>query len=132
MPFTRISLLRGKSPEYLQALSDSLHQALVEAFDVPPTDRFQVIHQHEPHELIFDRHYMGGPRTDDFMWINVTAGRPRDPAVKQAFYRRLVDLLAVSPGVRPEDVMIVINTTQSDEWSFAAGEQWSGSVPINT
>ena len=132
MPFTRISLIKGKSPEYLQALSDSLHQALVEAFDVPPTDRFQVIHQHEPHELIFDRHYMGGPRSADFMWINVTAGRPRDSTVKQAFYRRLVDLLVASPGVRPEDVMIVINTTQSDEWSFAAGEQWSGSVPINT
>jgi len=48
MPFTRISLIKGKSPEYLQALSDSLHQALVEAFDVPPTDRFQVIHQHAP------------------------------------------------------------------------------------
>jgi len=131
MPFTRISLIKGKSPEYLQALSDSLHQALVEAFDVPPTDRFQVIHQHEAHELIFDRHYMGGPRSDDFMWINVTAGRPRDSTVKQAFYRRLVDLLVVSPGVRPEDVMIVINTTQSDEWSFATGEQWSGNVPIN-
>jgi len=84
-----------------------------------------------PHELIFDRHYMGGPRSDDFMWINVTAGRPRDSTVKQAFYRRLVDLLVVSPGVRPEDVMIVINTTQSDEWSLAAGEQWSGNIPIN-
>ena len=52
MPFARISLRKGKSPEYLRALSDSLHQALVEAFEVPEADRFQLIHQHEPEELV--------------------------------------------------------------------------------
>ncbi len=44
MPMTRISLLKGKSREYLQAISDSLHQALVDAFEVPTDDRFQVFH----------------------------------------------------------------------------------------
>ncbi|WP_395673745.1 tautomerase family protein [Inquilinus sp.] len=54
MPLTRISLARGKPPDYLRALSDSLHRALVEASEVPPDDRFQIIHQHEPRELVFD------------------------------------------------------------------------------
>ncbi len=121
MPFTRISLLKGKSPQYLQALSDSLHQSLVEAFDVPPDDRFQAIHQHEPGELIFDRAYLGGPRSDDFVLFAITIGRVRDTATKRAFYRRLVERLAQSPGVRPEDVMVIINTTERDEWSFANG-----------
>lgn len=124
MPFTRICLHKGKSPNYLKALSASLHQALVEAFEVPETDRFQVIHQLEPGELVFDPHYLsgpGGPRSDDFVLFAVTAGRQRDHNIKAAFYRRLVDLLAVSPGLRPEDVMVVINTTASDEWSFASG-----------
>jgi hypothetical protein len=53
MPFTRISLLPGKPPADLEALPDSLHRALVEAFEVPPDDRFQAIHQHEPGELVF-------------------------------------------------------------------------------
>uniref|UniRef100_E6PQC7 4-oxalocrotonate tautomerase-like domain-containing protein n=1 Tax=mine drainage metagenome TaxID=410659 RepID=E6PQC7_9ZZZZ len=35
MPYARISLLKGKSLEYRRALSDNLHRALVEAFDVP-------------------------------------------------------------------------------------------------
>jgi hypothetical protein len=30
-------------------------------------------------------------------------------------------LLADAPGVRQEDVMVVITTTQADEWSFGAG-----------
>jgi hypothetical protein len=121
MPFARISLLRGKSRAYLHALSDSLHQALVEEFDVPADDRFQVIHQHDREELVFDRHYLGGPRSDDFVLIAITAGRPRSTAVKQAFYRRAVARLAEAPGIRPEDVMIVITTTSADEWSFANG-----------
>ena len=121
MPFARISLMKGKSPEYLRALSNSVHRALVEAFEVPPDDRFQVIHQHEPGEMIFDRHYLGGPRSDDFVLICITAGWLRGTPVKKAFYKRLVAVLAEAPGVRPEDVMVVINTTNRDEWSFSGG-----------
>ncbi|HEX8045148.1 tautomerase family protein [Rhizobium sp.] len=121
MPFTNISLLRGKSPEYLKALSDNFHRAMVETFDVPPTDRFQAIHQLEPNELIFDRTYLGGPRSDDYVFFHITIGKPRSTEVKKAFYRRLVTLLADAPGVRPEDVMINIVTTTREDWSFADG-----------
>jgi len=121
MPFARISLLQGKPPEYLQAVSDSVHRALVEAFEVPPDDRFQVIHQHAPGELVFDRHYLGGPRSDDYLLIAITAGRVRSTEVKRAFYRRLAERLAESPGIASRDVMVVISTTQAEDWSFADG-----------
>jgi len=124
MPFARISLLKGKSPDYLRALSDSVYQAMVDNFDVPADDRFQVIHQHEPGELVFDRHYMGGPRSDDYVLICITAGKPRSTPVKQAFYKRLVTLLEQAPGIRPQDVMVIITTTQSEDWSFSGGDAW--------
>jgi phenylpyruvate tautomerase PptA (4-oxalocrotonate tautomerase family) len=124
MPMARISLLKGKSPAYLKALSDGVHRALVEAFEVPPDDRFQVIHQHAPEELVFDRHYLGGPRSDDYVLVCITAGRPRSAATKAAFYRRTTELLAASPGIAPRDVMIVINTTTPEDWSFSGGEPW--------
>ncbi|WP_226469611.1 tautomerase family protein [Luteimonas panaciterrae] len=121
MPYARISLHRGKSPEYLRQLSDGVYRAMREAFDVPEHDRFQVIHQLDPGELVFDRDYLGGPRSDDFVLIAITAGRPRDGATKRAFYARTVELLAQAPGIAPEDVMIVIQTTTSDDWSFGGG-----------
>lgn len=121
MPYARISLLRGKSPAYLKALSDSLQRALEEAFEVPVTDRFQIIHQLDPGELIFDRHYLGGPRSDDFVLIALTTGRPRTTATKQAFFRALVERLAESPGIRPEDVMVSIVAASADEWSMSGG-----------
>ncbi|MEZ5501614.1 MAG: tautomerase family protein [Halioglobus sp.] len=121
MPIARISLLKGKSPEYIKTLADTIHQAFVEAFDVPIDDRFQIIHQHEPGELIFDTHYMCGPRSNDYVLICITAGRPRSTQIKQGFYRHLVELLQNALDHRPEDVMVVINTTQSDEWSCGGG-----------
>jgi phenylpyruvate tautomerase PptA (4-oxalocrotonate tautomerase family) len=122
MPFARISLLKGKSPDYLHALSDSLHRAMVETFNVPPADRFQMIHQHDPGELIFDRNYLAGPRSDDFVLISITAGKPRTTEMRKAFFKRAAELLQQSPGIRPEDVMIVVSTTAPDEWSFGNGE----------
>src|SRR2546428_6813348 len=99
MPFARISLRKGKSAEYLRALSDSLHEALVEAFEVPEADRFQLIHQHEPEELVFDRHYLGGPRSDDFVLIAITAGRGRPTGPKPGFYPPPPPRLAQGPGL---------------------------------
>ncbi|MBK1839628.1 tautomerase family protein [Azospirillum sp. YIM B02556] len=121
MPFTRISLLAGKSTPYLAAVSDSLDRALVACFDVPENDRFAAIHQHQPEELIFDRTYRGGPRSDDFIVFHITTGKARSPDTKARFYRRLVENLAVSPGVRPEDVMVVIANSTFEDWSFASG-----------
>lgn len=121
MPYARISMLKGKSPAHLRAVADSLHHAMVDAFGVPPKDRFQVIHQLEPEEFIFDRDYLFGPRSDDFVMIHITAGRPRDAATREAFYQRAVAYLGEAPGLRPEDVMIVISTTRTDEWSFGCG-----------
>ena len=121
MPFARISLHQGKSAEYLRALSEGLHEALVESFEVPQADRFQVIHQHAVGELIFDSHYLGGPRSHDFVLIAITAGRPRSVETKQRFYRDLVERLGRATWLNAEDVMVVITTTGSDEWSFAGG-----------
>ncbi|PRH86656.1 tautomerase family protein [Labrys okinawensis] len=121
MPFARISLRKGKSPDYLRALSDNLHRALVEAFEVPPADRFQVIEQLDPEALVYDRGYFSGERSDDFVLIAITAGRPRSTAVKQQFYRRVVELLGQAPGLRPDDVMVVVTTTERDGWSFSNG-----------
>ena len=55
---------------------------------MPPTDKFQVIDQYRPGELIYDRDYLGGPRSADFVLFYITAGRPRDTDTKRRFYGR--------------------------------------------
>lgn len=56
--------------------------------------------------------------TDDILFI---AGKVRSDEVKHAFYRRLVERLRDAPGIRPEDVMVIINTTETIDWSFGSG-----------
>ncbi|HZX29230.1 MAG TPA: tautomerase family protein [Telluria sp.] len=121
MPFTHIALRKGKSPEFLHALSDAVHQALVEAFEVPADDRFQMITQLDADTLIYDRHYQGGPRSDDFIVVRVTAGRQRAQAVKDNFFKRLADLIHERTGVQQADVMTVIVCTGPEDWSFGHG-----------
>lgn len=121
MPIVHISLRRGKSPHYLQALADGVHRALVDAFEVPPDDRFQTLREYDAAHLIADTNYLGGPRSADFVLVEITAGRLRSAATKAAFYQHLASGLQEHPGLRPEDLMVVIHTTQRDEWSFGNG-----------
>jgi phenylpyruvate tautomerase PptA (4-oxalocrotonate tautomerase family) len=121
MPLIRISLLKGKPAAHIRAIADGVHQALVEAYNAPADDRFQVIHQHEREEFIYDADYLGIHRTDDVVFIQVTAGNWRDTATKKAFYKAIAERLTENPGLRPEDIVVSIVSTERDEWSFGNG-----------
>jgi phenylpyruvate tautomerase PptA (4-oxalocrotonate tautomerase family) len=121
MPFVHISLARGKSKEYLDGVSSAVHEALVQELGMNPDDRFQLIDQHEPGEMIFNRDLRGGRRSDDFIVFTITEGIDSGDQAKQRFYKALVDLLQKNPGVRGEDVFVMIYLTPPGNFSFASG-----------
>jgi ketosteroid isomerase-like protein len=121
MPFVSISLARGKSAEYLEAVSRAVHEALVAEFHVQPEDDFQLIHQHEAGEMVFNRDFRGGPRSDDWIVLTITDGLDRGELAKRRFYKTLVRLLHEGPRVRPADVFIMLTVTPPENFSFADG-----------
>jgi hypothetical protein len=121
MPFVNISLARGKSREYIDRVSSAVHEALVRELGMNPDDRFQLIDQYDPGEMIFSRDFRGGPRSDDFIVFTITEGIDSGDQAKQRFYKALVDLLRESPGVRGEDVFVKIHLTAPANFSFASG-----------
>src|ERR1700735_1489888 len=121
MQFVTIALARGKSGEYLDGVSSAVHEALVQELGMNPDDRFQLIDQYEPSEMIFNRDFRGGPRSDDFIVFTITEGIDSGDEAKQRFYRTLVDLLHKDPGVRGEDVFVMIHLTPPANFSFADG-----------
>jgi ketosteroid isomerase-like protein len=121
MPFVNISLARGKSGEYLEAVSRAVHDALVAEFHMKPEDDFQIIHQHEAGELVFSPDFRGGPRSDDWIVFTITDGLDRGERAKRRFYKTLVRLLGAGPGVRPADVFVMITVTPPENFSFADG-----------
>jgi ketosteroid isomerase-like protein/phenylpyruvate tautomerase PptA (4-oxalocrotonate tautomerase family) len=121
MPFVDISLARGKSGDYLQAVSRAVHDALVAELHMNPEDDFQIIHQHEAGELVFNRTFRGGPRSDDWIVFTITDGLDRGERAKRRFYKTLVRLLEQGPGVRPADVFVRMTVTPPENFSFADG-----------
>lgn len=121
MPLVRISLRQGKSAAYRTALGDGVHQAMVEAINVPPLDRFQVISEHAPDGLIYDPEYLGIRRTDNIVFIQITLNAGRTLELKKALYARIVERLKQNPGVRPEDVFINLTEVPKENWSFGNG-----------
>jgi hypothetical protein len=71
--------------------------------------------------VIFDRNYLAGPRSDDFVLFAIRAGRPRTTEMRKAFFKRAAELLGEAPGLKKEDIMITIVSSQPDEWSFGNG-----------
>ncbi|KXU88961.1 decarboxylase [Caballeronia megalochromosomata] len=121
MPLVRISLVKGKPRGHIKAISNSVHEALVEAFKVPADDQFQLVQQHDREDFIYDPGYLGVERSDDLVFIHITASDWRDTATKKAFYKTLAAKLATSPGLRPEDVLIVLAPNRREDWSFGRG-----------
>jgi phenylpyruvate tautomerase PptA (4-oxalocrotonate tautomerase family) len=133
MPLVRIDLRKGKSAEYVRAVGEAVHRAMVETIDVPARDHFQVISEHDSNHFVYDPDYLEVRRTDDVVFVQVTLSAGRGAAMKQAFYARVVKLLGEKPGVRPEDVVICLVENQREGWSFGRGlasyvvlprEQW--------
>jgi phenylpyruvate tautomerase PptA (4-oxalocrotonate tautomerase family) len=121
MPLVQISLLRGKPAPYIRAIADGVHQALVATFDTPLHDRFQIIHQLAPEDLIFDADYLDVHRTSDLVVIHIVASKTRSTAQKQAFYQAVAANLARDPGLRPQDVQIILSPNEREDWSFGNG-----------
>lgn len=121
MPLVRISLLKGRPPAELRAIADGVHAALVETYTVPLDDRFQIIEQREPGEIIFNPGYLGVARTDDVVFIHIFASHGRTTAAKQALYAAIADRLSADPGMRREDVQVVITPNERPDWSFGNG-----------
>ena len=121
MPLVHISLLKGKPPAYVRAIADGVHQALVETFETPVDDRFQIVQQLEPEELIFSADYLGVERTRDVVIVHIVASRTRTTATKQAFYKVLASNLARNPGVRIQDVQVILSPNEREDWSFGNG-----------
>lgn len=46
MPLLKIDIIKGRSDEDLVKFLDNLHEAMVEAFEVPERDRYQIVTEH--------------------------------------------------------------------------------------
>ena len=131
MPLVEIDLLRGRSEEELDAISDAVHEAMVVVLDVPQRDRFQIITERSPGYLRFDPNYLDIDRDEGFLLIRITLASGRTTDAKQAFYRRVAGLLVERTGIRPENVTVAMVENEREDWSFGHGQASYLELPRN-
>jgi 4-oxalocrotonate tautomerase len=122
MPLVRIDLAAGKPADYRTAISDVVYGALTSALKAPQDDRFMVISEHAPGNLVVDPDYLGIRRTAGAVLIQVTLNEGRTVAAKQDFYRAVADGLHERIGLRREDAVICLVEVRKENWSFGNGE----------
>ncbi|KAG9517834.1 4-oxalocrotonate tautomerase, partial [Aureobasidium melanogenum] len=121
MPLVKIDMIKGvRSPEEIKKLADVVQEIMLAKFAAPPRDRYQVITQHEPYELIFEDTNLGIQRTDKLILIQIfQQGRNADQ--KQAIYATLAERLESECGVPKTDLVVSCSANTKEDWSFGLG-----------
>jgi phenylpyruvate tautomerase PptA (4-oxalocrotonate tautomerase family) len=115
MPLVNISILEGKPPEYIKAIGDGVNSAVIETMGFPPDDRYQIIHQLNPACIQSQK------RESDRVMMHLVMRAGRSDESKLAFYKKVVEKLAVDPGISPANIMITITENNDIDWSFRDG-----------
>lgn len=121
MPLVRISLRAGQKAERRQAIADGVHRAMVETFNVPADDRFQILTDYDNSTVIYDRHYPKIERSDDTVFVQIFANNTRGLEQKKALYARMADILTETAKLRREDLFISVVEVAKENWSFGNG-----------
>ncbi|WP_197325560.1 tautomerase family protein [Ralstonia solanacearum] len=120
MPLLKFDIIQGRSEEQVRKLLDTTHQAMVQAFDVPSSDRYQSVTQHRPGELVLEDTGLGYTRSNDVVVLTVIS-RQRTQEQKVEFYRLLAQNLQASCGLSPDDLIVALVENTDADWSFGRG-----------
>ncbi|MEJ5060206.1 MULTISPECIES: tautomerase family protein [unclassified Pseudomonas] len=120
MPLLKFDIIQGRNDEQLQTLLDGAHRAMVQAFDVPVSDRYQSVTQHRPGELVLHDTGLGYTRSANVVLLTVIS-RPRSREQKIAFYRLLAEQLRVDCDLSPDDLIVSLVENTDADWSFGGG-----------
>jgi phenylpyruvate tautomerase PptA (4-oxalocrotonate tautomerase family) len=121
MPLVRIAFRKGKREGFGREVADIVYRTMVDTINVPPKDNFQTITEHDAETFIYDPEYLGIPRTDGVIFIQITLNEGRSVELKKAFYRALAERLNQELDVRIEDVFVSLVEVKKENWSFGKG-----------
>src|SRR5260370_6205479 len=123
MPFVYYDIVRGRSRDQIRALLDSTQAAIVEAFETPERDRYQLVTEHSPDEMIIQDHGLGIKRSENRVVIHMINRRgKRTTSPKENLYPLLVQNLKRDRGLDPADLDFSITENANEDRFSGYGE----------
>jgi malonate semialdehyde decarboxylase len=120
MPLLKFDVIAGRNDQELRTLLDTAHHAMVEAFEVPASDRYQSVTQHRPAEMVLEDTGLGFRRSDKVVVLTVIS-RQRTEAQKKKFYQLLSERLYETCSISPDDLIVSLVENTDADWSFGHG-----------
>lgn len=120
MPLVRIDINVGRSLEQVRAIADAIHDAIVAEYGIPRRDRFQIITEHRPGQIIAEDAGLGFERTTGVVMIQIFTQAGRADAAKQALYAEIAQRLE-AVGVLGRDIFLGYMENGPQGWSFGYG-----------
>ena len=123
MPLIRIDIIKGKSRGYKKTLSDSVHEALIEAFGIEDWDRFLRIVEVEKDDFEFPE-----GKTDNFMIIELTVFPGRTCEQKKDAIEKITGKISDRLSILRTDIFIIFNEPPLENWGMGGKQKSSGKV----
>ena len=117
MPIVRIEIYKGFDSGYRKKILDSVHQALIDSFKIPDSDRNQLIYEFDD-----DNFERSANKSRAFTIIEITVFKGRSREAKRMLYRKIVENLKTSPVIEPKDILITINEPELVNWGIHGGK----------
>lgn len=122
MPFIRVSYLENQyETQQLHLISKVIMNTLIQHFNVPEDDYFQVFHAHKESEFYYSKDYLSIERSNGLLYIQITLKSGRSTEQKTSFYSSLAEQLSDTVTIRKEDVFVVLVDTEFEDWTFGNG-----------
>lgn len=116
MPLARIEIRTGKPVEYRQSLIRSLREAISDALQTPEAALWIRLCERKEENFLIPP-----GRSGDAVLIEISLTPGRSAEKKETLYRAIVERLALDPGVRPDDVCIVVYEPPVENWAERGG-----------
>lgn len=120
MPLVNVDVIRGRNPGQLRAPLVAIHSSMVEAFEVPDTDRYQILTQHDRDEMIALDTGLGMERSADLVVLRFIS-KTRSEKAKQRLFALLAERLQQECDLSPEDLIVSLTENGPADWSFGHG-----------
>jgi phenylpyruvate tautomerase PptA (4-oxalocrotonate tautomerase family) len=117
MPLVKIEIRKDKSSEYKKALLDGVHRALVQTIKILDYDRTQRLY-----ELDADNFEASPNKTDNITVIEIVMFKGRSIEAKKQLYKTIVNNLAENPGIKGDDIIIVLHEPPLENWGIRGGK----------
>ena len=115
MPLERIEVRRSREPKEKMDICDAVHAAMKEALLIPQHDRQIRYLEHAPEDF-----QVPPGKTENYTLVEITLFQGRSMEAKRTLYQAIVRNLA-SLGIAPEDVIIVLIESPSENWGIRGG-----------